>query len=81
MAQLDYFEYKITKHNGEVFYSDATQHALPPLIDTYKTVEELRHHTNGAMTTELLRENECKHENVNDNLEDSCADCGLEAEE
>lgn len=51
MRVLDYFEFKATRPNGEVVYSEATQTVLPPLCDQFETIEQINHYTNGEQQT------------------------------
>lgn len=48
MRTLDYFEFKLTDHDGNITYSNATQHILPPEIDKYIKIEQINHYTNGS---------------------------------
>lgn len=52
---LDYFEFKLTDHNGNITYSTATQHVLPPEVEKYATIEQINNYTNGSQEIIMIK--------------------------
>ena len=55
MAKIDYIEFKLTDYEGNITYSQATQHILPPLMDKYETIEQINNLENGQTQTFKLK--------------------------
>lgn len=54
--QINYIEYKATKPDGGIVYSEASQIVLPPECYKYIKIEQINHYMSGDTRTFTLHE-------------------------